>query len=365
MKLPKFLKDTKAVAIIVILISILINGIFLLIFDDSVGKLEKGEVIDATEIIEDGGFYYQTLAVITEKDQLISINADLRSPRGEKIEKYDEVLLTKVTKDDGEVLYQYKSITRADPLIWIFILFTIGVFITIGLEGIKYLFPFLVLLPFFVSSLFAYLLVNVNIYIFTFVSISLITLLTTFIRLKEKKLSISITISVLITLLFIFFISLLLQKITHVDELYYSTPLFINNDVSFSQFSDLLNASVMFIAFGAVINTSMEVSSSIQRKLNRFKYVTVLRAIRGGIDLAQKTSGREINNLFFVLLGISLGSLFSFAGTGSIFDIWNSIIVVQLLLYFISAGLAVILIAPISSIVSSILIFRKNFYVSR
>ncbi|MBN1915925.1 YibE/F family protein [Candidatus Dojkabacteria bacterium] len=366
----KILKNNNVLAITILFLFVLGNTLFFLLVRKDDQNLEKAIVIDATEISEDGGLFFQNLRVLNESDEKVEVRANLKSEDSERIKSGDKIILTKLLKEDGSKSYQYESILRTDPLLWVFLLFILAIFITIGLEGIKYLFPFLFLLPFFLSSLFPYLLSSVDLYALTFILLLVITFLTTLIRLSDLNLSISITLSVMFTLGFVFFLNLVLQKVARIEDVYYSNFSGLLSEISFSQFRELLNVSVLFISFGALINTSMEVCSSVKMRLEKVKTMDLMKVIRKGVEHAQKTAGREINNLFFVLLGFSLMSIFAFSKNNNVFNLWNSAFVVQLILYFLSASFAVILIAPVSSLVTGILVYnnksngtRKRLYV--
>ncbi len=360
MKILKIFKNNNVLAISILFILAVGNTVFFFSAKKEEQNLEKGLVIESTEISNDEGLYYQNLRVLNEKNETVEIRANLQNADSEKIRSGDKIILSKFSTEAGEEVYQYESIMRTDPLLWIFLLFMLGLFITIGIEGIKYLFPFLFLLPFFVSSLFPYLLSVMDLYVLTFILLTIITLLTTYIRLKDLHLSTSITLSVLLTLGFVFFINLVLQKVSQIEDVYYSNFSGLLSAITFSQFKELLNVSVLFISFGALINTSMEVSTAVKAKLERVQPGSLMKVIRKGIELSQKTTGREINNLFFVLLGFSLMSIFAFSKNNNIFNLWNSAFVVQLILYFLSASFAVILIAPISSVITGILVYRHK-----
>lgn len=370
MNILKIFKNNNVLAIAILFVLILGNTLFFFLARKDEQNLENAIVIDSSEMNEDGGLFYQNLRVLNESNETIEIRANLKSADSERIKSGDKIILTKFLTEEGGTAYQYESILRTDPLLWIFLLFILAIFITIGIEGIKYLFPFLFLLPFFLSSLFPYLLGNVDLYVLTFLLLLVITFLTTFIRLSDLNLSFSITLSVMFTLGFVFFLNLVLQKVSRIEDVYYSNFSGLLSEISFSQFKELLNASVLFISFGALINTSMEVCSSVKMRLEKVKAMDLMKVIRKGIELAQKTAGREINNLFFVLLGFSLMSIFAFSKNNNVFNLWNSAFVVQLILYFLSASFAVILIAPVSSLVTGILVYnnksngtRKRLYV--
>ncbi len=354
MKLLKLLKKSDVLAIVIIIASIIVNLVYINFLRPQPSNIVKAIVQNSTEITEDGGLFFQKLTVKTEEGETKEVRANLASDESRKINNQDKILLYKIQKDDGSYLYQYKGPSRADPLLWIFVLFLIGLFITIGIEGIKYLFPFLVLLPFLISSVFVYMLANVNPYLLTFALIGFITLLTGYLRLKDRKLTVSITISVLLTLAFVFLINLILQKVTQVGELYFLDSSTLNLPIGQRDYIRLINLSVLFIAFGAVINSSMEVSTAIKKKRVKYNLRTFFQLLRNGIDLAQKTTGREINNLFFVLFGGALVALYGISKNSEAGQVWDSIVMVEFILNFISASLAVILIAPVSSIVSTI-----------
>jgi uncharacterized membrane protein len=115
----------------------------------------------------------------------------------------------------------------------------------------------------------------------------------------------------------------------------------------------------MFVAFGASINTTLDVAASIIKKKRTYPSTTTVNLIREGTSHNQIANARVINSLFFVFLGITLANVMIATRSGGL-PFWEDPSVVHGLLIFINASLTALLVGPITAVITALSVNAKE-----
>lgn len=124
-----------------------------------------------------------------------------------------------------------------------------------------------------------------------------------------------------------------------------------------------LNVSIILMSFsGAVIDSSMAVSSSTFEIYQRTEKMSFKELVHSSMNVVHELISSTINTLLFAFMGTSLALIIWIQDLNySFFDIINSKAFVGELLISILTGMAAVIILPITSLVSSYIFFNRHF----
>ncbi|MFQ5493009.1 MAG: YibE/F family protein [Candidatus Dojkabacteria bacterium] len=350
-RLRKNLNLDSLVTILVVIF--LLGGSLLGVLSSAPNRSNIAEVVNLIDLVEDGGFFYQNVeARLDGTEQFINLRVQVKDLNLEEIKIGDRVYVNEVDSSIG-TLYSFSGHNRETLLFWVVMIFLAFMLVILGRQGFKYVIPTLIIFTLTFSGSLVYLLSNFNIFVASFVLLGFVAFISMLIHLRNVKLAAIVGISQLLTLFIILMINLLLFKSTFLTELFYTNISFLESRIALVEFWSIINAAVLFVAFGATLNTTLDVVQGILKKKQTYPSTNTINLIREGTAHNQIAIARVINSLFFVFLGISLVHIMIAGGEGSI-PFWEDPFVVQSLLLFINASIAALLIGPITAVIASI-----------
>jgi len=124
-----------------------------------------------------------------------------------------------------------------------------------------------------------------------------------------------------------------------------------------------LNLSIILMSFsGAVIDSSMAVSSSTYEIYHRTERLTFKELVHSSMSVVHELLSSTINTLLFAFMGSSLALIIWIQDLNySFLEIINSKAFVGELLISLLTGMAAVIILPITSLVSSYIFFNQHF----
>jgi len=336
------------VATIVIAIILLVAGYYVFINSYNASKnksLQTATVTDVLDITKDGGFTYQHVIVSipnTKKD--INLKIKLVDSNLENINTGDKIYIKQINYNSNDFVFAgYK---RFDNLIWIIIIFTVIMVITLGKAGIKYIFPSLLLFILVASGVLTALLTKFNPYIISLIILAVIAYTTILIQVQNFKIALLVTIAQIITLSLILLMNLILFKISFLIE-----PIITTVNITLTDYWAISNTVIIYLAFGTSINTTFDVVNAILIKKQKYNTSDISSLLREGSNNTKIVGGRNTNNLFFILFGMSLSNILFYDKQKYLHFIDDPIIARNLIL-FINAALATLIVTPIASILT-------------
>lgn len=134
-------------------------------------------------------------------------------------------------------------------------------------------------------------------------------------------------------------------------------------DLSVSVPFSALNLSIILMSFsGAVIDSSIAVSSSTYEIYRRSEKLTFKELVQSSMTVVHEILSSTINTLLFAFMGSSLALIIWFQDLNySFLEIINSKAFVGELLISLLTGIAAVIILPIASLVSGYVFFNKTF----
>lgn len=319
----------------------------------SVERNYQGRVTAVLDIENDGGLYYQNVEVfIPELDKTTYTKIQIKDIALEQVNSGDVIYLSQSDSYIGEI-YNFTGYRRSFNLTWIFIIFLVLMVTMLGMSGAKYVLPSILMFIFIASGALTFYLNIGNVYLLSFLLIAVLAFSSIYLLVRDFRLSAIVAISQIVTMVIILMLNLMLFRITFLTELYYLDLAYIAEQATITEFWLIINSAVLFIAFGASINTTLDVARSVMEKKARFPKTTAISLIREGVEENKLATARVINSLFFVLSGIVLVYMLLAERSQGIYFV-DEPHVVQAAIYFMSAAVAAILVGPITAVVSAI-----------
>ncbi len=339
------------IVVFVLILIITVVSLFAIFTQNHSSDVEMAQVSRVLDLIQDGGLYYQNVeAKLVNKDQSVNLKIQLKDLSLEQVKVGDSVY---VKQSDISGIYTYIGHSRGNILFWVLIIFFAFILVILGKDGIVYIAASLLVFLLLFSGAIYQLLTGINIYLGVFVVLGTISLVSILIQIRNLKVAAIVTASQLISLFIILIINLILFKSAFLTELFYGNLSFIESRMSLLQFWSIINSAVLFVSFGASINTTLDVAASIMKKKKTYPSTSTLNLIREGTSHNQIANARVINSLFFVFLGITLANIIS-ASYSQGLPFWEDPAVVQGLLIFINASVSALLVGPITAVITAI-----------
>lgn len=339
-----------------IILSILFIIIAWGLFPQSVYGQEEiivnAEVVEAGDLIEEDGIRTQKISCEIQQGDYKGTIREISVPMSDvflrPISVGDKIKVAIISLDD-EDYFQFYDFNRSYNFVWLFVLFLVVLLVFFGWRGIKTLIPTLVLLLLLLVGILPDFLTRGWLLSGSFITIAIVTSLTAWFRLRNKALTIIVVFSVLLCLLTGFLVFTGYSQSSYIYP-YVGFISGVNSDL-YEKVLDLTLISSVFVPAGAVINASIQIAKYLFEEFDgEFELKEMLK---GGIRLSQKVSSGELNNLFIIMLGTSLASIFLIKNHFEQQSYWdNGWIALQVVLT-ISAGLSILLISPITVFITA------------
>ena len=294
-------------------------------------KLEDGKIVEASQSIDN----YTTTAKVVEK--------------GNKILLYE-------TND----MYFFGDYYRINKIIVLLIIF-LALLITLG--GIKGL-NTLVSLVFTCAAIFIFFLPSIlsgyNIYfsaIITCIYIIIMTLL--FINGLSKKTLTTILgcIFGVITAGIIFFI---MNKVLYLTGICCEDELYLQMLGANRNLKAVIFAAIIISSMGAVMDVSMDISSSLYEIKIHKPNITFKEMLKSGLNIGRDIMGTMSNTLILAFIGKSLSTvLLIITYSSSMGELFNKELIIVNILEALIGSLSILLTAPITSIICSYIYNNK------
>ncbi len=339
--------------IFAVFLFVVVVGINLLyVFTKSPVKdvVSRVKVESIVEKRHDGGINYETVE-LSKNGQRYELKHEYTNRSSQKLERGDVVNIKKVNNN-----YVLLDVDRTATLIIVSCIFLGLILLSLGTKHLVELLPALFILPFLLSGLFSYLSTKVSFILLFFAFILFVAFVSIYLVSENLKVTLLNVCAIAITLLIVVFINYALTKILKISDVYYNY-VDVRNSFSYEEFWRLFNFSIIFLAFGGIINNSMSISKRFAKRIKENAPVeNILQLI---IREPQKNIVKRINNLFFIFLGFSMVPLVIASRESEL--IWNNLSVLENFVLFMSA-VAASIISPIilASVTFIFLNFRKN-----
>ncbi|KXK10016.1 MAG: YibE/F family protein [Candidatus Dojkabacteria bacterium] len=337
--------------IVFVLIVILVSALGATYREQS-QDIYSATVVRVLDLVQEGGIYYQNVeAKIDDSGKLISLRIQVRDLNLEEINSGDNIYVRDAQTSISDI-YSFAGHRRSNILFWVSIVFFAVMSVILGKEGFKYIVPTMLTFLLVFSGILEALFSISNLYVIALLILGLLAFISMLIQVRNVRIAITVAISQMITLFLILLINVMLFKTTFMTELFYTNVTLISSQVRLIEFWNLINVAVLFIAFGATINTTLDVAQSIVKKKRTYPKTSTINLIREGTVHNQLAVGRVVNSFFFVFLGVTLSSIVLSSGSGLPF--WEDPYVVQGVLWFMGASLAALLVGPITALITAI-----------
>jgi len=348
MKKVKWQAEIVVTALIITII-LLISGYYAFIIptnnSNTDNLLQVATITNILEITKDGGFTYQNITVkLPITDENVNLKIKLTDSNLEKINIGDQIYIKQIKANSHT--YIFAGYKRFDNLMWIIIIFTVIMIVTLGKTGIKYIVPSSLLFILIASGALSIFLTQFNPYLVSLIVLATIAYTTILIQVKNFKIAFLVTIAQVITLSLILLINLILFKISFLIG-----PAFIASGTTLKNYWAISNTVIIYLAFGTSINTTFEVVNAILIKKQKYNTSDVASLLREGSNNTKVVGGRNTNNLFFILFGMSLNNML-FYDKQKYLHFIDDPLVAQNLILFINAALATLIVTPIASILT-------------
>ncbi|KXK25709.1 MAG: YibE/F-like protein [candidate division WS6 bacterium OLB20] len=341
-------------ALIALILTLLVGAVslFSISRQEPSSSLQSASITDRFELIEDGGQFYQNVeARLDSNGEFISLRIPVRDVELEQINQGDLIYVEDVQTSIGE-FYRFAGHARSNILLWVSIVFFALMAVILGKEGFKYIVPTLLVFLLTFSGALGLLFELSNIFIMSLLALGIIAFASMLIQVRNIRIAFIVSISQVLTLFIILLINVMLFKSTFLTELFYTNVSLISGNTPLADFWNLINVAVLFISFGATINTALDVAQSIIRKKKTYPKTTTINLVREGTAHNQIAVGRVVNSFFFVFLGITITSIM--LSKGSALPFWEDPYVVQGMLWFMSASFAALLVGPVTAVITAI-----------
>jgi len=339
----------------ILIITVIVSLVSLRSAAGNTKNLLLAEVVEIGSIDNDGGFFYQNLsAQITGQESKFPLRVRLQDPNFEKIRTGDPIYVREVNSqiNNSETpSYIFSGFSKGNILLWIVILFLAFVVVMLGLAGLKYVLPTIMMLILIISGYLSQALTINNGYVFAFGILVVISFTSILVQVRNVRIALIVSISQIITLALILLINLVLFEKMLITGLYYVNA--NSMEIDFSNYWNLLNISVIFVSFGGIINTTLDVAKGIVDHKRSLPGISTFKLIKEGTLHHQLAVARVINAFFFVFLGLVLTSIV-FYDQNKYLYFWDDPKVIYLLLLFINSATAAIIVGPITAIVTAI-----------
>jgi uncharacterized membrane protein len=319
------------------------------------GPLISTRINRLGELRNIGGFYYQNVEVNVDGSNVL-LDIQLKSIELETIKEGKNIYVKQVSPNLN--VYTFAGFQRTSEILWLLIIFVGLLLIILGTEGMKYILPTVITLILITNQSIQNILIN-NIYLGSIFLLGIVGFASIYLWTKNIKVTSTITISQILTLVLILLFNTIIFKNLILTDMYYDNINLLNTELKLSDFWALLNAGVIFMSFGASLNTAFDVASSIFDQKKRSPNSTTKTLLKEGYNHNRLAIARIINMLFFIFIGISLMYIL-WPNADKYIYFWDEANVAYALVLFVNSAIAAMLIGPITAIVSAIIINSKK-----
>ncbi len=321
----------------------------------SSSNLQSAQVVELLGYTEDGGYIYQNVQV--QVGQLTTdIRFQIRDKQLEALSAGDQIYLD-VRETASGTFYSFVAHKRSSNLLWYSLIFLCLLVVMLGVKGIKYIYPSLLIMIAISTGVLTYLLTNFNIYLISLTLLIAVSFIANLLQFKDIKLASVVSLANLVTLTLVLLLNLALFRINFLTDLYYTDS--YRSQLTIFEFWALLNSVIIYIAFGVSTNTALDVAKRVIAKKKKFPRTALAKLIREGTEENQIASARVINGLFFLFLGLILINIVTGLNSTKLF-IWDDPEIIRNVILFMNASIAALLVGPITSIVTAIVVALRD-----
>ncbi len=310
----------------------------------------KARVIKTSDIREIDGLKMQEIKVEILNGDYKGNVEDLSVPLEDiysRILQEGDIIKVSYTSINGSVYFQFYDFSRIRSYIWLVVLFIVILIVLVGYRGLSTLIPAFLMVLFIVSGVIPSLLIKFNMLFLSLLIIGVIAAITAWVRLRERLLTVVVLFSVLFSLLIGYLVFMGFSQVSYIIPFIGSIST-LNEDV-YLRVIDMVNISIVFIPAGGVITASIQVARILLRKHMKKSKLSLGDMLRQGLEVSQKISARELNNLIIMFIGLNIVGVFVLKQEYTNVNIWDNGWIALQVIYTISSGLAILLITPITT----------------
>lgn len=325
-------------------------------------EIFEAKVTASSEVKEQDGLRTELVTVEIlngeNKGMVQDIEVPLYNPGTRELKAGDHIKVSKVTVGQ-ETYFQFYDFGRSNSYLFLLVPFAILLLTIAGWKGIKTLIPSILLLVMLLVSVLPNFMTKFNGLVSALVAVSIITFITAFIRLKHKGIAIIVCLSVIFCLLLAFFVFSVFARLLYIDPFLGS---FLTDSAgSSTKVFDITLLSILFIPLGGVINASIQIAKQLDETFAHRTDLSLAEVLRDGFRISQKIASGELNNLVITILGVSLAGIYFIKTTYSGVPFWDNGWFALQIIIVLCSGMAILLIAPITSVVTTGVIGLPKF----
>lgn len=311
-------------------------------------------VINADEVVNRDGLRVQRIEVEIlrgdYKGNVKELQVPLETAFSRELKIGDRIKVN-VTYIGDQEIFQFYDYSRSRNYFWIFVLFIILVSVFVGSKGLKSLIPSIIFIALLVLGIIPNIFLKFDLLSVAFMLIGITSLITAWFRLKDRILSLIVAFSVIISVTVSFTIFLGFSQVSYIIPFIGSIAT-VEEEV-YRNVLDVVLISVLIIPIGGVINASIQVAKHLKENDKGYLTSSVKNMLKEGLKLGQRITAGELNNLILMIIGISLGGMYLVKMQNEDMLVWDNGWVALQVIYTISAGLSVLLIAPVTVLTTS------------
>jgi len=311
--MKKLEKHLSVYRILAIVLTAVLVGFSVFVFFSQVSQksnLEKAKITEVLQIQDDQGLIYQNFLVSLKSGQQVQVRVPINLPEVRGLEVGDHIFLQQITGSEFTTEYRYASADRTVEFLTILILFTIIVFIVVGIKPTNSIYPALVFLTLVIAGVFT-LSTEIR-YVFLSILgfmmiISLISILWFY---QDLVLSVAVSLIVSFSLLFSVLLYTLLINYTKAAEVVHFGELFGQQSLVYDYDQARLLATMIFV-YGLILNLVVNIIKAAKEYLKTHKKASRFNMIKFNVESVQHQIAQMLNLIFFLALGLNFLGLVS------------------------------------------------------
>lgn len=318
------------------------------VFADEV-MIFDAKVLEAQPITEQDGLRMQTISCeILEGDYkgtVGEVQVFLEKEFSRPLQSGDRIKVN-LTTLNGDLYIQFYDFTRSSSYLWLFGLFAVAFIAFIGMKGIRIILPSVFVILLVILGIVPDFLPQGALLFVSLLLLSFITGLSAWVRLRNVPLMIISIFAVAISLSIAFLVFAGFSQNAYVSP-FLGTITTVDDQILLDMLEVQL-ASILFVPAGAVIHSSIRIAEYISKRFRKSQKIVVGPMLKRGIKIGQKLAAIECNSIFLAVFGISLSGIYILKMQQPYLHFWDNGWVALQIIYIISAGISILLVAPIT-----------------
>ncbi len=275
----------------------------------------------------------------------------------------DTVLIYESETEDGELIWMLGEYVRTDALLWLGVLFCVGLLIFGRFKGVNTL----VSLAFTCLSIFVVFIPSVlsgqNIYLWSIVTCLFITVMTLLVVNGADRKSLAAGIGCLSGVAVAGLLSKIMDWVIHLTGLLDddSMHLYLLHPDKPIDLKAIIFASIIIGAIGAIMDVSMSISSALLEIRSKVGMMNRRALFQSGITIGRDIMGTMANTLVLAYIGSSLSvTLLLVVYSSSLLALLNREMIVVEILNALVGSFGILLTIPLTSFVCALLYAGKR-----